>query len=501
MLLEMKNISKYFGPVAAVKNVSLQAAAGEILGLLGENGAGKSTLMNVLAGVYPADSGEIFFDGKKLEHMTNKKAREAGIRFIHQELNLVNDLTVRENLFLGEELTGRFGIVDRKEMERRSIQVLRDMGLDIDVNMDVRDLETSRKQLIEIAKALLFDAKLIIMDEPTTALTNREIDMLFSIMRRLREKNIAMIYISHKMPELFAICDRYTVLRDGMFIESGRFCDIDEGRATELLVGKNILNEVLTKDPVPEDVLMEVKQITAAGKFEDVSFHINRGEIVAVTGLHGDGRDFLAEALYGVCKIDSGEVWINGRRLSYKSVKDTLRNGVSMVQRNRKERSIIKDLTILNNFSISKFIADGSRRFVDDAREESAFLARKEGLSIKVESHNDYITALSGGNQQKVIIARCLELDSSVIILDNPTQGVDVGAKFEVYKIITQLAREGKAILIFTQEFPEIFKVADRCLIMYRGRIVKELPRNEFNEIDMMGYAVGAKTEVRHATV
>jgi ribose transport system ATP-binding protein len=497
----MKNITKRFGPVAAVKNVSLDVEAGEIHGLLGENGAGKSTLMNVLAGVYPADEGEIWFDGEKPEKLSNKKAREHGIRFIHQELNLVNDLTVRENLFLGEELTNAFGIIDRKEMTRRTREVLSELKLDIDADMDVKDLETSRKQLLEIAKALLFEAKLIIMDEPTTALTNREIDLLFSIMRTLREKNIAMIYISHKMPELFAICDRYTVLRDGAFIESGRFADIDERRATELLVGKSIHDEVIRKESVPEDILLEVKSISAAGKFSDVSFSVSRGEIVAITGLHGDGRDHLAEALYGVCPIDSGEVLLKGRRLSYKSVKDTLRSGVSMVQRNRKERSIIKDMTILNNFSISKFVADAKSFLVHDETEREAFHKRKESMSIKVESEADPITSLSGGNQQKVIIARCLELASDVIILDNPTQGVDVGAKFEVYKIIARLAREGKGIILFTQEFPEIYKAADRCIVMYRGRIAASLDRSEFSDMGIMGYAAGANLEVRHESV
>lgn len=495
MLLEMKNIVKCFGPVEALKNVSLSVEKGEIHGLLGENGAGKSTLMNILAGTFPPTQGEIFFNGKKIEDLNTKKTQGIGIRFIHQELNLVNDLTVYENLFLGEELVNKYGFLDKKEMIKKSKEILEKMNLDIDPEMEVRHLETSRKQLVEIAKALLFDAKLIIMDEPTTALTNKEIEMLFVLMRRLKEQGVTMIYISHKMPELFSICDRYTVLRDGKFIESGYFKDINERKATELLVGRCIENEKIEKEKISEQVLMEVKNITSKGKFEDISFNLRKGEVIAVTGLHGDGRDQLAEALYGVCKIDSGEVWVNGKKLGYKSIKDTVESGISMVQRNRKERSIIKDMSILNNFSVSRFVSKHKKLFIDDKSEVERFNLRKKEMSTKIGHYDDYITSLSGGNQQKIIIGRCLELDTDVIILDNPTQGIDVGAKFEIYKIINELAKTGKGIIIFSSEYPEINKVADRCFVMYKGKINKELTRDEFSEINIMHYATGANME------
>lgn len=495
MLLEMKNISKYFGPVEALKGVSLSVDKGEIHGLLGENGAGKSTLMNILAGTYQASGGEVFFNGAKLENMTTKKTQGLGIRFIHQELNLVNDLMVYENLFLGEEITNKFGILDRKEMIRKSAEVLKRMNLDIDPLAEVSSLETSRKQLVEIAKALLFDAKLIIMDEPTTALTNKEIEMLFVLMRKLKSEGVSMIYISHKMPELFSICDRYTVFRDGRFIETGNFKDIDERRATELLVGRNIIDEQIEKEKVSDEILMEVNNISAEGKFSNISFNLRKGEVIAITGLHGDGRDFLAEALYGVCKLSSGEVKVNGKKLTYRSIKDTVNHGISMVQRNRKERSIIKDISILNNFSVGRFASKHKKLFIDDKEELGRFNVRKQDMSTKIGHYNDYITSLSGGNQQKVIIGRCLELDTDVIILDNPTQGIDVGAKFEIYKIINELAKTGKGIIIFSSEYPEIHKVADRCFVMYKGKINKELSRNEFSEINIMHYATGANLE------
>lgn len=495
MLLEMKNISKYFGPVEALKGVSLNVDRGEIHGLLGENGAGKSTLMNILAGTYPATKGEIYFDGKKCENLTAKKTQGMGIRFIHQELNLVNDLTVYENLFLGEEITKGFGILNRKEMIKKTEEVLKRMNLDIDPLMEVGFLETSRKQLVEIAKALLFHAKLIIMDEPTTALTNKEIEMLFALMRKLKNEGVSMIYISHKMPELFSICDRYTVLRDGNFIESGNFKDIDERRATELLVGRKVADEQIEKEKVSDEILMEVKNISAKGKFENISFNLKKGEVIAVTGLHGDGRDYLAEALYGVCRLDSGEVAVNGEKILYKSIKETVNQGISMVQRNRKERSIIKDMSILNNFSVGRFTSKHKNLFINDGEELEKFNVRKQEMSTKIGHYNDYITSLSGGNQQKIIIGRCLELDTDVIILDNPTQGIDVGAKFEIYKIINQLAKKGKGIIIFSSEYPEIHKVADRCFVMYKGKINKELSRDEFSEINIMHYATGANLE------
>ena len=495
MLLEMKNISKYFGPVEALKGVSLNVDRGEIHGLLGENGAGKSTLMNILAGTYSATDGEIYFGGKKCENLTAKKTQGMGIRFIHQELNLVNDLTVYENLFLGEEITKGFGILNRKEMIKKAEEVLKRMNLDIDPLIEVGSLETSRKQLVEIAKALLFHAKLIIMDEPTTALTNKEIEMLFTLMRKLKSEGVSMIYISHKMPELFSICDRYTVLRDGNFIESGNFKDIDERRATELLVGRKIIDEQIKKEKVSDEILMEVKNISVKGKFENISFNLKKGEVIAVTGLHGDGRDYLAEALYGVCRLDSGEVAVNGKKILYKSIKETVNQGISMVQRNRKERSIIKDMSILNNFSVGRFTAKHKNLFINDREELEKFNVRKQEMSTKIGHYNDYITSLSGGNQQKVIIGRCLELDTDVIILDNPTQGIDVGAKFEIYKIINQLAKEGKGIIIFSSEYPEIHKVADRCFVMYKGKINKELSRDEFSEINIMHYATGANLE------
>lgn len=494
MFLQMKNITKDFGAVKALDDVCLEVNSSEIHGLLGENGAGKSTLMNILAGTFPPTSGEIYLNGMIQENMTTRKSNELGIRFIHQELNLVNDLKVYENLFLGEELKNKYGLLDKKEMIRRSDAVIKRMNIDIDSQEKVENLDTSRKQLVEIAKALLFESKLIIMDEPTTALTNKEIDNLFVIMKGLKEQGVSIIYISHKMPELFEICDRYTVLRDGKLIESGNFADIDEKKATELLVGRSIKDEKRQYENNFGEVILQVQHLSCTPAFSDISFEVRKGEVLAITGLHGDGRGELAEALFGARATTGGQILFHNKPLNLNSIRQVMKAGVGMVPRNRKERSIIKDMNILDNLSIAGLV-NNSGLLVNKNDEVKRFHHNKDAISIRVGTPYDYITSLSGGNQQKVIIARWLEMDSDLYILDNPTQGIDVGAKFEIYKIIHELAKKGKSIIVFSAEFPEIYKVADRCLVMYKGNISAELTREDLTEVEVMYYATGSNME------
>jgi len=495
MILEMKQISRYFGPVKAVDEVNFTVGEAEIHGLLGENGAGKSTLMNILGGALQPNGGQIFIDGQLIEDMTIHKSNALGIKFIHQELNLVNDLTVFENLFLGQELTNQFGILDRKAMIARSLDVLKRIKVDIDPIEIVSNLEPSRKQLIEIARALLFESKLIIMDEPTTALTNKEIDILFDIMRSLKAHGLSIIFISHKMPELFAICEKYTVLRDGKFIETGYLKDINEQKATNLLVGRSIVNSQHVKEIVHGPVVMQVAGLTSKGHFRDISFDLHEGEVLAITGLHGDGRGELSESLFGARHVEAGTVTVHGKHLKLGNIRDVMRAGVGMVPRNRKERSIIKDMSILNNLSIAFFIAKHKKIFIDKQEEIERFKRNQKITDIRAGNIDDDITSMSGGNQQKVIVSRWLELNSDIYILDNPTQGIDVGAKFEIYKLIEELARRGKSLVIFSSEFPEIYKVADRCLVMYEGQINAELDREHLTEINVMFYATGANKE------
>ena len=495
MFLEMKNITKKFGPVMALDDVNFSVEKGEIHGLLGENGAGKSTLMNILGGTFSPTSGEVYFNGQQLVDMNARKAFQMGIGFVHQELNLINDLKVYENLFLGEEIKNKWGTLNKPLMREKAKEVLKKMNLDISPDAQVLYLDTSLKQLVEIARALLFDCKLIIMDEPTTALTNKEIENLFKIMRKLKEDGVSIIYISHKMPELFTICDRYTILRDGKFIQAGYFKDINEKTATSLLVGRTLVDEEIQKYDVTGEVLMKVDGITCDGYFRDISFDVKRGEVLAITGLHGDGRGELAEALFGARKIESGHVEFAGEKLNYKHISNIIKKGIGMVPRNRKERSIIKDMCIVDNMATAYFIANHKKLYISKKETDRLFERNQKKTSIKVGNRNDLITSLSGGNQQKVVISRWLEIDSDLYILDNPTQGIDVGAKFEVYKIINNLAEQGKSILVFTSEFPEIYKVANRCLVMYKGRINAELSRQGLNEVDVMYYATGCNME------
>lgn len=495
MFLQMKNITKTFGAVKALDDVSLEVGESEIHGLLGENGAGKSTLMNILAGTFLPTSGEIYLNGTKQENMTTLKSNALGIRFIHQELNLVNDLRVYENLFLREELTNKYGLLDKKEMIRRSAEVFIRMNIDIDPQEKVENLDTSRKQLVEIAKALLFESRIIIMDEPTTALTNKEIDNLFLIMRGLKKQGVSIIYISHKMPELFEICDRYTVLRDGKLIESGYFSDIDEKKATELLVGRRIVDEAKENENMAGEVILRVENLCCSSAFSDVSFEVRKGEVVAITGLHGDGRGELAEALFGARTVTGGQVLFHNKPLNLKSIRQVMKAGIGMVPRNRKERSILKDMSIMDNLSIAWFVNTNHKPFIKKSEELLRFQRNQQAVAIKASNPADYITSLSGGNQQKVIIARWLELDADLYILDNPTQGIDVGAKFEIYKIVNELAKQGKSIIVFSAEFPEIYKVADRCLVMYKGEIRAELSRDELTEVQVMYYATGSNME------
>ncbi|MDF2524102.1 MAG: transporter related, partial [Clostridiales bacterium] len=343
-------------------------------------------------------------------------------------------------------------------------------------------------------KALLFESKLIIMDEPTTALTNKEIENLFVIMKSLKAEGVSIIYISHKMPELFQICDRYTVLRDGKLIESGNFSDIDEKKAAELLVGRSIIEDNKQDQGLVGEVILKVESLSCGAAFTNINFQLRKGEVLAITGLHGDGRGELAEALFGARPVSEGHISVNNKPLSLNSIDKVMKAGIGMVPRNRKERSIIKDMSIMDNMSMAHFIRNKTL-LIKKYEAVERYNRNKKAIAIKAGSPDDNITSLSGGNQQKVIIARWLEIDSDIYILDNPTQGIDVGAKFEIYRIIYDLAKKGKSIIVFSAEFPEIYKVADRCLVMYKGQINAELTRDEITEVNVMYYATGSNME------
>ena len=493
VLVEMKDIVVDFGPVRAVDSVGISIGSGEIVGLLGENGAGKSTLMNVLAGAMVPTSGTVLIDGSPKTLSNTKSAGEVGIRFIHQELNLCNDLKVYENMFLGEELRGITRLLDTKQMIARCREALARMRADIDPEVEVGSLQAAEKQLVECAKALLFKSELIIMDEPSTALTSEETEDLFETMRTLKKEGVSFIYISHKMPELFEICERYYVLRDGALVAEGQFADIDENGITELMIGRQLAHDVFDDhaDYTQTEILVKAENLSGAG-FEDVNFELHGGEVLAITGLQGSGRDQLADALFGAERF-TGTLTVKGRRVrSGSNVRSFMRRGVAMVPRIRKERGIHNDLSILDNHNMAFINARARAPWISKSAALERYERQREAMSIKANNSSKPITELSGGNQQKVILGKWLEAEADVLLLDNPTQGIDVGTKFEIYHLILDLAKREKAIIVFSAEPPEIRKVADVCLVMFKGKVNAVLERDQITERNLMFYSTGA---------
>ena len=491
MLLEMKNIDKAFNGVPVLKKVQLQVEKGEVHALLGENGAGKSTLMNVLTGVYTRDGGTVEFDGKTLEHITIKGSEEMGIAFVHQELNLFNDMTVWENIFLGKEITGPLGRCNKKEMIRMAGELFSRLDVSIDPTEKVENLKTSEKQLLEISKALFFQAKLLILDEPTTALNNDEIDHLFQIIRNLKKEGTSFIFISHKMPEIFAISDRYTVFRNGEYIASGQISEITAEEITRLMVGNTASFQDIYETRDTGDVVLSLSNYSGPG-FEDISLDVRRGQIVGLTGLQGAGSSELMQSIFGITHATGGSVKVNGEIIPAHSTHRAMRAGVAMLASNRKENSVIPDMSLLENMYLAEHTLSAGKFHINRGQEKEKYENYRRMLNIKAQDSSDSILSLSGGNQQKVFLARWLNTNADVLLLDNPTQGIDVGAKAEIYKLILQLAKEGKTILINTLEIPEIQKIADYCAVFYEGRIVKILQHQEINEQTVMLYSTNA---------
>lgn len=488
-ILEMNHISKSFGPSKVLSDIHLTVEEGEIHALLGENGAGKSTLMNILTGVLPADEGSITFCGKDYPSPTIHQMESAGIAFVHQELNVINDLTVADNIFLRRELT-RGGLLRSKEQIVRTKQLFEELGVDIDPTIMVSELKTSEKQLLEICRALYADAKLLILDEPTTALSNNEIDHLFGILKKLKTQGKSFIFISHKMPEIFALADRYTVLRNGEYISSGYIKDTDPHAITSDMVGSKYVDaEVYESRPLGEPVL-KLQGLSGQG-FQDIDLTVRRGEIVALTGLAGCGASELLQTLFGALPAEGGEILVNDKAIHGRSVK-FMKNGVGMLPANRKENSVVPDMSILENFYLAEHEVSRAKPFIREKDELQRYDGYKELLHIKAEDSVLNIGSLSGGNQQKVFIARWLNIGADVLLFDNPTQGVDVGAKAEIYKLILGFAKEGKAVIFNTLEIPEIQKVADRCIVFYEGHIAKVFQHSEVNEHDVMLYSTNA---------
>lgn len=491
-LLEMKDIYKSFGGFTVLKGVRLTVEKGEVHALLGENGAGKSTLMNILTGIVLRDSGEIMFNGEVLKDMSIKQIEEKGISFVHQELNLFNDLKVYENIFLTKEITNGIGVLNKSEMVKQSKKLFDRLGVNIDPNALVSDLRTSDKQLLEISKALFFDAKLLILDEPTTALTNDDVEHFFNIINNLKKNGTSFIFISHKMPEIFKISDSYTVFRNGEFICSGKISQTDSHEITKAMVGEKYSDEDIYTQRKIGDTVLKTNNLSGQG-FRNVSFEAKKGQIIGLTGLQGSGSSEFMQCVFGVSPYLSGSIEVNGKKLSGNSIHSAMRSKIGMLAANRKENSVLPDLSILENMNISEFTLSSDKPVINRKKEKNNYSDYKKELNIKANDSSEPITSLSGGNQQKVFIARWLNTDSDILLFDNPTQGIDVGAKEEIYRLILKLAEKGKTIIINTLEIPELQKVADFCAVFYDGTIVKILSHSEIDEQKVMMYSTGAK--------
>ena len=488
----MEKICKSFGANNVLTEVNFALAAGEICALLGENGAGKSTLMNILGGVLPADSGQIMLDGKPVSFATPVESLDAGIGFIHQELNLINDLTIYENMFI-THLPKKGAFLDAKFMQKKTAELFERMNIDLDPCAMVRDLDASYKQIIEIGRALLQDASIIIMDEPTTSLTEPEIQRVFAMMRTLKEQGVGIIFISHKLGEVMEICDRYTVLRDGNMVAQGLVSETDTKQLAAHMVGHEVNTDTLVRDIRLGEEVLCLENLSDGKHFHDINLSVRAGEILGVTGLLGDGRSELFQTVFGAMgKKYSGTVKLQGKQMKLSATYQALDAGIAYLPRNRKENAIIKDMTILDNGSIvhlPKLIKN--KLFIDFDKQKKLFGQQVEDLRIKMGDQYDLITSLSGGNQQKVVLAKWLMSDPKLLILDNPTQGVDVGAKEEIYNIIHKLADQGVAIIVLSSEAQEVIRVCDRTLVLFHGRQVGELKGEEMTEHSIMYLATG----------
>ncbi len=493
MTLEMQGISKSFGANDVLKKIDFSIESGEITALLGENGAGKSTLMNILGGVLPADSGTILLDGKQVQFRTPAESLTAGIAFIHQELNLVNDLAVYENMFIGRELKKKTGLLDARTMCERCSAVLERMDIHLDPHTMVRELDASYKQIVEIARALLMDASVIIMDEPTTSLTDPEIRRVFDMMRTLQKQGVAIVFISHKLREVMEICTCYTVLRDGVVVAKGQTADTDVDELAKHMVGHEVRTESLRSQRELGAEVLSAAGLTQEGHFRDIGFSVRSGEILGFTGLLGDGRSELFQTVFGSGGRYSGEIKVEGRPVHINSTRKAMSLGIGYVPRNRKENGIIADMNILENGSIVTWPQNRKACFLNWKKLRADFAGQAKGLKIKMDSEKNPIGSLSGGNQQKVVLAKWLGTDPKVLIFDNPTQGVDVGAKEDIYDIILGLASQGVAIVVLSSEAQEIIRLCDRTLVMYHGGIQGELSGEEMTEQEIMRLATGGE--------
>jgi ribose transport system ATP-binding protein len=491
-IISLENVTKRFPGVLALDNCRFDLRRGEVHALMGENGAGKSTLMKVLAGVYPKDSGEIRIEGQLVEIPNPRAAQMLGIGIIHQELNLMNHLSAAQNIFIGREPRGRYGLfLDEDALNRQTRQIFERMRLDLDPGTLVSELTVAKQQMVEIAKALSFDSRVLIMDEPTAALNNAEIEDLFRIIRQLQSHGVGIIYISHKMDELRQISNRVTVMRDGQYIATVPTATTSMETIIGMMVGRQLDNSgPVVADTSANDIVLQVKGLQRGALIKDVSFSLRKGEILGFAGLMGAGRTEVARAIFGADRIDAGEILVHGAKVAIKSPKDAVAHGIGYLSEDRKHFGLATGLDVKTNVAMSsmnRFLTQGL--FLDQAAMRTTAQGFVRQLSIKTPSVEQPVRLLSGGNQQKIVIAKWLLRDCDILFFDEPTRGIDIGAKSEIYKLLNTLAEQGKAIVMISSELPEVLRMSHRILVMCEGRITGELSAEEASQEKIMQLA------------
>ncbi|MBQ2892644.1 MAG: sugar ABC transporter ATP-binding protein [Oscillospiraceae bacterium] len=489
-ILKMQGIEKHFSGVHALKSVNFDLRAGEVHALMGENGAGKSTLIKVLCGIHKKDGGTIEYLGKEVSFHNIGESQDAGISVIHQELNMMNHLTVAQNMFIGREFM-KNGLIDDKAMEAEAQRQFDKMGVKINPAAKLGDLTVGKQQMVEITKAISRDCKLLVLDEPTAALTLPEVEELFKIMNELRDKGIGMIYISHRMDEINRISDRVTVMRDGEYVGTVNTAEVTKDDIVKMMVGRVIMGEQKTCStcPADADVILEVKHLNAGKEVKDVSFQLRRGEILGFAGLMGAGRTEVARALYGADRRQTGEIYINGKKTKIKTPEQAVKNGICYLSEDRKRYGLMLDKSVTDNSAIASvddFIQGG---LINDKKMRNMSAEANAKLRTKTPSMEQLLKNLSGGNQQKVIIARWLMKNSDIFIFDEPTRGIDVGAKSEIYTLMDELVKQGKSIIMISSELPEVLRMSDRIIVMCEGRKTGELDISEATQENIMQLA------------
>ncbi len=489
-ILKLQGIQKYFSGVHALKGVDFDLRAGEVHALMGENGAGKSTLIKVLCGIHKRDGGSIQYFGKEVEFENIAASQTAGISVIHQELNMMNHLTVAQNMFIGREFK-KAAFIDDRKMEEEARKLFDKIGVRIDPGVKLGELTVGKQQMVEIAKAVSRECKLLVLDEPTAALTQPEVEELFKIMNDLRSKGIGMIYISHRMDEINRISDRVTVMRDGEYVGTVNTADVTKDDIVKMMVGRVIMGEQKEASQVPEEapVVLEVKHLNAGREVKDVSFQLRKGEILGFAGLMGAGRTEVVRALYGADPRQSGEIYLHGKKVKIKTPAQAVKNGICYLSEDRKRYGLMLMKSVTENTviaSVDDFISAG---VINDNKMREASAEFNEKLRTKTPSMEQLLKNLSGGNQQKVIVARWLMKNSDIFIFDEPTRGIDVGAKSEIYHLMEDLAAQGKSIIMISSELAEILRMSDRILVMCEGRKTGELDISEANQENIMQLA------------